>query len=65
MLKLRSSTPQSHRLQLSIVADLILYAVTGQKTAAEAARLFKVHPATVSRLLALQSGSAKKLMASP
>ncbi|WP_157200604.1 hypothetical protein [Methylomonas lenta] len=47
------------------MADLILYAVTGQKTAAEAARLFKVHPATVSRLLALQSGSAKKLMASP
>ena len=25
---------------------------SGEKTAAEAARLFKVHPATISRLLA-------------
>jgi hypothetical protein len=33
--------------------------MTGQKTAAEAARLFKVHPATVSRLLALQSQNEK------
>ena len=31
----------------------------GDKTAADAARLFKIHPATVCRLLA-RSGSAKK-----
>ena len=31
----------------------------GDKTAADAARLFKIHPATVYRLLA-RSGSGKK-----
>ena len=31
----------------------------GDKTAADAARLFKVHPATVSRLLARASASRK------
>ena len=32
----------------------------GDKTAADAARLFKIHPATVSRLLARQSGTAAR-----
>jgi len=32
----------------------------GDKTAADAARLFKIHPATVSRLLARTLGSARK-----
>ena len=32
----------------------------GRKTAADAARLFKVHPATVSRLLARQSATVQQ-----
>jgi DNA invertase Pin-like site-specific DNA recombinase len=32
----------------------------GDKTAADAARLFKIHPATVSRLLARESGSSSR-----
>lgn len=39
--------------------EIVAMVMAGQKTAAEAARLFKVHPATVSRLLALQSENAK------
>ena len=33
----------------------------GDKTAADAARLFKVHPATVSRLLARSSSNARRV----
>jgi hypothetical protein len=33
----------------------------GDKTAADAARLFKIHPATVSRLLARTLPSARKV----
>jgi DNA-binding LacI/PurR family transcriptional regulator len=36
----------------------------GDKTAADAARLFKVHPATVSRLLARPPGLSSKKTAS-
>ena len=53
------------KLEIRQQQEIVTMVMTGQKTAAEAARLFKVHPATVSRLLALQSGSAKKLIASP
>ncbi len=34
--------------------EIVAMVTSGQKTAAETARLFKIHPATVSRLLALQ-----------
>ncbi len=53
------------KLEIRQQQEIVTMVMTGQKTAAEAARLFKVHPATVSRLLALQSGRAKKLIASP
>ena len=53
------------KLEIRQQQEIVTMVMTGQKTAAEAARLFKVHPATVSRLLALQSVSAKKLIASP
>ena len=39
--------------------EIVAMVTTGQKTAAEAARLFKIHPATVSRVLALQSEGTK------
>ena len=39
--------------------EIVAMLISGQKTAAEVARLFKIHPATVSRLLALQSEGAK------
>ena len=39
--------------------EIVAMLTTGQKTAAEVARLFKIHSATVSRLLALQSEGAK------
>jgi len=39
--------------------EIVAMVTTGQKTAAETARLFKIHPATVSRLLALQSQNVK------
>ena len=39
--------------------EIVAMLITGQKTAAEVARLFKIHPATVSRLLTLQSEGAK------
>ncbi|MGS0741066.1 recombinase family protein [Glaciimonas sp. GG7] len=35
--------------------EIVAMVTSGQKTAAETARLFKIHPATVSRLLALHS----------
>jgi hypothetical protein len=33
-------------------AEIVHMVVTGTKTAADAARLFRVHPATISRLIA-------------
>jgi DNA invertase Pin-like site-specific DNA recombinase len=40
-------------------AEIVRLVRKGEKTAADAARLFKIHPATVSRVLARQSGYAK------
>jgi DNA invertase Pin-like site-specific DNA recombinase len=39
--------------------EIVAMVTSGKKTAAETARLFKIHPATVSRLLALQSQNEK------
>jgi transposase-like protein len=38
--------------------EVVKMVVQGKKTAADAARLFNVHPATISRLLARSSGEA-------
>src|SRR5215471_14675427 len=40
------------KLRESQKAEIVAMVASGRKTAAEAARLFRVHPATVSRLLA-------------
>jgi DNA invertase Pin-like site-specific DNA recombinase len=40
--------------------EVVKMVVQGKKTAADAARLFNVHPATISRLLARSSGAAAK-----
>ena len=39
-------------------AEIVAMVISGRKTQAEAARVFKVHPATVSRLLASQRQQA-------
>lgn len=41
-------------------AEIRRIVTKGEKTAADAARLFKIHPATVSRLLARQAATPKK-----
>src|SRR5947209_16406028 len=38
--------------------EVLKMVTTGKKTAADAARLFNVHPATISRLLARSGGNA-------
>jgi DNA invertase Pin-like site-specific DNA recombinase len=40
-------------------AEIVRMVRKGEKTAADAARLFKIHPATVSRVLARQPRYAK------
>ncbi len=47
------------KLDIHQQQDIVVLVTTGQKTVAEAALLFKIHPATVSRLLALQSEIGK------
>jgi DNA invertase Pin-like site-specific DNA recombinase len=42
------------KLSVQQQAEIIKMVLKGEKTAADAARLFKIHPATVSRLLARQ-----------
>ena len=44
---------ESHQLD-----EIVRMVTTGEKTAAEVARLFEVHPATISRILARKSVSA-------
>jgi len=44
-------------------AEIKKMASKGRKTAADAARLFKIHPATVSRLLAREPGSSSRMAA--
>jgi DNA invertase Pin-like site-specific DNA recombinase len=39
-------------------SEILLSINSGQKPAADAARLFNVHPATISRLLQLKNGKA-------
>src|ERR1041385_835996 len=48
VLGLEQAQPLSHRFQVEIRRMIF----KGEKTAADAARIFKIHPATVSRLLA-------------
>lgn len=43
---------RSHKLKLHQEQEIIRLVNSGQKTAADAARLFRVHPSTISRLLA-------------
>lgn len=45
------------KLTMQQQAEIRKMVVKGDKTAADAARLFKVHPATVSRLLARSAGA--------
>lgn len=40
-------------------AEIVRMVVHGEKTAAETARLFRVHPATISRLLARHPGKGR------
>jgi DNA invertase Pin-like site-specific DNA recombinase len=49
--------PKLHAEQHTAIVELV---TTGQKTQAEAARLFRVHPATVSRLLATHRQQATR-----
>ena len=48
------------KLSLQQQAEIRKMVTRGDKTAADAARLFKIHPATVSRLLSRQAGTAAK-----
>jgi DNA invertase Pin-like site-specific DNA recombinase len=48
------------KLKVRQQQEIVQLVSSGQKSAADAARLFNVHPSTVSRILARTSGSCAK-----